>query len=57
MRKNMNIPRKKEKQEQPVIISRITRPTTWIEPTKKHFLDIVWYELEMVWVMDGMHWH
>jgi hypothetical protein len=35
MRKNMKIPRKKEKQEQPVIILRITRLPVWFEPTKK----------------------
>ena len=31
----MKIPRKKEKQEQPVIILRITRLLVWFEPTKK----------------------
>jgi hypothetical protein len=31
----MNIPRKKENQEQPVIIPRITRLSAWFEPTKK----------------------
>jgi hypothetical protein len=31
----MKIPRKKEKQEQPVIIPRITRLPAWFEPTKK----------------------
>jgi hypothetical protein len=51
----MNIPRKKEKQEQPVIIPRITRLPAWFEPTKKHCLAIIWYALEMVWY--GMHWH
>jgi hypothetical protein len=35
MRKNMKIPRKKEKQEQSVIIPRITRLPAWFEPTKK----------------------
>jgi hypothetical protein len=45
----MNIQRKKEKKEQPVIIPRITRLPTWFEPTKKHFISIVWYALEMVW--------
>jgi hypothetical protein len=35
MRKNMKIARKKEKQEQPVIILRITRLPAWFEPTKK----------------------
>jgi hypothetical protein len=35
MRKNMKIPRKKEKKEQPVIIPRITRLLAWFEPTKK----------------------
>jgi hypothetical protein len=35
MRKNMKIPRKKEKQEQPVIIPRITRLPNQFEPTKK----------------------
>jgi hypothetical protein len=35
MRKNMKIPRKKEKKEQPVIIPRITRLPAWFEPTKK----------------------
>jgi hypothetical protein len=34
MRKNMKIPRKKEKSEQPIIILRITRLPTWFEPTK-----------------------
>jgi hypothetical protein len=36
MRKNMNIPRKKENPEQPVIIPRITRLPAWFEPTKKN---------------------
>jgi hypothetical protein len=35
MRKNMKIPGKKEKQEQPVIIPRITRLPAWFELTKK----------------------
>jgi hypothetical protein len=35
MRKNMKIPRKKENQEQPIIIPRITRLPTWFELTKK----------------------
>jgi hypothetical protein len=35
MRKNMKIPRKKEKKEQPIIIPRITRLPAWFEPTKK----------------------
>jgi hypothetical protein len=37
MRKNMKIPRKKEKSEQPiepVIIPRIIRLPTWFEPTR-----------------------
>jgi hypothetical protein len=34
MRKNTNVPRKKEKQEQLVIIPRITRIPAWFEPTK-----------------------
>jgi hypothetical protein len=33
MRKNMKIPRKKEKLEQPVIIPRIIRLPAWFEPT------------------------
>jgi hypothetical protein len=35
MRKNMKITRNKEKEEQPVIIPRITRLPIWFEPTKK----------------------
>jgi hypothetical protein len=35
MRKNMKIPRNKEKQEQPVVIPRITRLPALFEPTKK----------------------
>jgi hypothetical protein len=34
MRKNMKIPREKDKQ--PVIISRITRLPTWFEPTRRN---------------------
>jgi hypothetical protein len=34
MRKNMKIPRKKEKPEQPVIILRIIRLPAWFEPTR-----------------------
>jgi hypothetical protein len=34
MRKNMKIPRKKEKPEQPVIIPRIIRLPAWFEPTR-----------------------
>jgi hypothetical protein len=36
MRKNMNISREKEKPEQPVIISRITRVPDWFEPTGRN---------------------
>jgi hypothetical protein len=36
MRKNMKIPRKKEKPEQPVIVSRITRLPTLYELTKSN---------------------
>jgi hypothetical protein len=36
MRKNMKIPREKEKPEQPVIISRITRLPAWSEPTRSN---------------------
>jgi hypothetical protein len=36
MRKNMKIPREKEKPEQPVIISRITRLPTWYELTRNN---------------------
>ena len=36
MRKNMKIPRKKEKPEQPVIILRITRLPTQFEPTRNN---------------------
>jgi hypothetical protein len=35
MRKNMKIPRKKEKPEKTVIILRITRLLAWFELTKK----------------------
>jgi DNA replication protein DnaD len=35
MRKNMKIPRKKEKPEQPFIILKITRLPAWFELTKK----------------------
>ena len=34
MRKKIKIPRKKEKQKQPVIIPRIIRLPTWFEPTR-----------------------
>jgi hypothetical protein len=34
MRKNMKIPREKEKPKQPVIIPRITRLPAWFEPTR-----------------------
>jgi hypothetical protein len=36
MRKNMKIPREKEKPEQPVIISRITRLPAWSELTRNN---------------------
>jgi hypothetical protein len=36
MRKNMKIPREKEKPEQPVIISRITRLPAWSKPTRNN---------------------
>jgi hypothetical protein len=36
MRKNMKIPRKKEKPEQPVIIPRIIRLPAWFEPTRSN---------------------
>jgi hypothetical protein len=36
MRKNMKIPREKEKPEQPIIISRITRLPAWFEPTRSN---------------------
>jgi hypothetical protein len=36
MRKNMKIPREKEKPEQPVIISRITRLPAWFESTRSN---------------------
>jgi hypothetical protein len=36
MRKNMKIPREKEKPEQPVIIPRIRRLPTWFEPTRSN---------------------
>ena len=36
MRKNIKIPRKKEKPEQPVIISRIIRLLAWFEPTRSN---------------------
>ena len=36
MRKNMKIPRKKEKPEQPVIIPRIIRLPAWFEPTRNN---------------------
>jgi hypothetical protein len=35
MRKNMKIPRKKEKKEKSITIPRITRLPAWFEPTKK----------------------
>jgi hypothetical protein len=44
MRKNMNIPRKKEKPEQPVIIPRIIRLLAWFEPTRSNQED----EMEVV---------
>ena len=34
MKKNMKIPRKKEKPEQPVSIPRIIRLPTWFEPIR-----------------------
>jgi hypothetical protein len=36
MRKNMNIPRKKEKPEQPFIIPRIIRLPTWFGATRSN---------------------
>jgi hypothetical protein len=36
MRKNMKIPRKKEKPKQPVIISRIIRLPAWFESTRSN---------------------
>jgi hypothetical protein len=36
MRKNMKIPRNKEKTEQPIIITRIIRLPAWFEPTKSN---------------------
>jgi hypothetical protein len=36
MRKNMKIPRKKEKPEQPVITPRNTRLLAWFEPIKSN---------------------
>jgi hypothetical protein len=36
MRKNMKIPREKEKPEQPVIIPRITRLPAWFEPSRSN---------------------
>jgi hypothetical protein len=36
MRKNMKIPREKEKPEQPVIIPRITSLSAWFEPTRRN---------------------
>jgi hypothetical protein len=36
MRNNMNIPSEKEKTEQPVIVSRITRLSAWYELTKRN---------------------
>jgi hypothetical protein len=36
MRKNMKIPREKEKPEQPVIISRIARLPAWSELTRSN---------------------
>jgi hypothetical protein len=44
MRKNMKIPREKEKSEQPVIISRTTRLPTWSEPSKRNQVE----EIEVV---------
>jgi hypothetical protein len=50
MRKNMKIPREKEKPEQPVIISRITRLPAWSEPTKSNQVE------EMKVVMKNNVW-
>jgi hypothetical protein len=36
MRKNMKIPSKKEKPEQPFIIPRIIRLPSWFEPTRSN---------------------
>jgi hypothetical protein len=36
MRKNMNIPRKKENLQQPAIIPRIIRLPSWFEPTRSN---------------------
>jgi hypothetical protein len=44
MRKNMKIPREKEKPEQPVIVSRITRLPAWFEPTRSNQVE----EMEVV---------
>jgi hypothetical protein len=49
MRKNMKIPREKEKPEQPIIISRITRLPAWSEPTKSN-------QVEMKVVMKNSVW-
>jgi hypothetical protein len=50
MRKNMKIPREKEKPEQPVIISRITRLPAWSEPTRSNQAE------EMEVVMKNSVW-
>ena len=44
MRKNMKIPRKKEKLEQPVSMPRIIRLPAWFEPTRSNQLE----EMEVV---------
>jgi hypothetical protein len=46
----MKIPREKEKPEQPVIISRITRLRAWSEPTKSNQVE------EMKDVMKNSVW-
>jgi hypothetical protein len=48
MRKNMKISREKEKPEQPVIISRITRLLAWLEPTRSNQAE----EMEVVMKND-----
>jgi hypothetical protein len=50
MRNNMKIPREKENLEQPIIISRITRPPAWSEPTRNNQAE------EMEFVMKNSVW-
>jgi hypothetical protein len=50
MKKNMKIPREKEKPEQPVIVSGITRLPAWSEPSRSNQAE------EMEFVIKNSVW-